>query len=579
MTKKKVELSLWIAWVVIVGICYYVFLRPLNIHNPGSWMFIMIVVILPVAAILLLTSFNNTAVKINLKEISKPKGVRKVAFYLIFFCVIAFVLMIVLQIYSGKMFHAKRYASMLEIKDKNISEDLDELDAVSKIALMDSNSARILGDRKMGSLTEVVSQFSVDNYYSQIDLGGSPVKVAALHYDNFLKFIGNYKKGVPGYIKVDPVGQKAEYVKLKEGMKYVPGSYFNKKLERHLRFSYPTAIMENIHFEVDEKGNPFYIASVVDYKIGLFGGKTIKGAIVCDPVTGESAYYKVKDIPRWVDGVFDGDLLVEQYNWYGLLNNGYFNSILGKKGCKKCTETIAEAKNADGEMVPMADYGYIAKDGDIWIYTGVTSVNDDASNIGFIMVNQRTQEAHAFAVPGADENSAMAAAEGEVQEKGYKASFPSLINVDGTATYVMVLKDASGIVKLYSMVNVEQYNLVTTSSNLDDCFSKYRLLITGKVSKEDLDKEEPKNDDTDSTDPNAGTTDDRTFEEKTIQVASISYITIEGDTWIYITDPQNVIYKQKVSENEQVILIHVNDVIKADCALSKDQIYDMKYKK
>ena len=128
-------------------------------------------------------------------------------------------------------------------------------------------------------------------------------------------------------------------------------------------------------------------------------------------------------------------------------------------------------------MVPMADYGYIAKDGDIWIYTGVTSVNDDASNIGFIMVNQRTQEAHAFAVPGADENSAMAAAEGEVQEKGYKASFPSLINVDGTASYVMVLKDASGIVKLYSMVNVEQYNLVTTSSNLDDCFSKYRLLL------------------------------------------------------------------------------------------------------
>ena len=143
----------------------------------------------------------------------------------------------------------------------------------------------------------------------------------------------------------------------------------------------------------------------------------------------------------------------------------------------------------------------------------------------------------------------------------------------------MVLKDASGIVKLYSMVNVEQYNLVTTSSNLDDCFAKYRLLINGKVSKEDLDKEEPKDDDTDSSDPNTGMTDNRTFEEKTIQVASISYIAVGGDTWIYITDPQNIIYKQKVADNEQVILIRVNDVIKADCALSKDQIYDMKYKK
>ena len=570
MNKKKVELSLWIVWALFVGICYYLFLPPLNIHNPGSWMFIMIVIILPVAAILLFTSFKSSTFKFNLKELEKPKGIRKVAFYMIFFCIIAFVLMLLLQFYSSKAFHAKRYASMLNIKEEKISEDLDEANGVSKIALMDSNSARILGDRKMGSLTELVSQFSVDNYYSQIDLEGSPVKVAALHYDNFLKYIGNYKNGVPGYIKVDPVGQKAEYIKLKEGMKYVPGSYFNKKLERHLRFSYPTAIMENIHFEIDEKGNPFYIAAVVDYKIGLFGGKTIKGAIICDPVSGDSKYYSLKDIPRWVDGVFDGDLLVEQYNWYGLLSKGYFNSILGKKGCKKCTETVAESKNEDGEMVPMADYGYIAKDGDIWIFTGVTSVNDDASNIGFIMINQRTQEAHSFSVAGADENSAMAAAEGEVQEKGYKASFPSLINVDGTATYVMVLKDASGIVKLYSMVNVEQYNLVTTSSNLDDCFAKYRLLVSGKVSKDDLDKGDTKDDSKD---------DKRTFVEKTIQVASISYITIEGDTWIYLTDSQNIIYKQKVSDNEQVILIRVNDTIKADCAQAKDQIYDMKYKK
>lgn len=575
MSKKKVKYGLWLAWLVVVGICYYIFLPPMNIHNPGTWMFCIVVILLPIAAILILTGMNEISVKMNLRDMVKPKGTKKVAFYIVFFCAIAFVILILLQVYSGKMFHAKRYASMLDIKDKKISEDLDEADAVTKIALMDSNSARILGDRKMGSLTEVVSQFSVDNYYSQIDLKGSPIKVAALHYDNFLKYIGNSSKGVPGYIKVDPVGQKAEYVKLKQGMKYVPGSYFNKKLERHLRFAYPTAIMENIHFEIDEDGNPFYIASVVDYKIGLFGGKTIKGAIVCNPVSGDSEYYQLKDIPKWVDGVFDGDLLVEQYNWYGLLNNGYFNSILGKKGCKKCTETIAEAKNADGEMVPMADYGYIAKDGDIWIYTGVTSVNDDASNIGFIMVNQRTREAHFFSVAGADENSAMAAAEGEVQEKGYKASFPSLINVDGNATYVMVLKDASGIVKLYSMVNVEQYNLVTTSTNLDDCFSKYRLLVNGKVSKEDLDKEDEKPDDKKDEDKK----DERKFEEKTIQVASVSYITIEGDTWIYLTDPQNNIYKQKVSDNEQVILIRVNDMIKADCAVSKGQIFDMKYKK
>lgn len=563
---KKMGIALLI-WVIWVGACYYAFLPVMNIHDAGSWMFLIIVVLLPLAGVLFLAGLPSID-KLNIKEVLKSKGSNKIATYIVVVCGIAFVLMLVLQLYSSKVFHAKRYASVLQIQEEDIKKDLDEADGISKIALMDSNSARILGDRKIGSLTEVVSQYSVDKYYSQIDLKGSPVKVAALHYDNFLKYLGNKKNGVPGYIQVDPVGQKAKYVELDKGMIYVPGSFFNTKLERLLRFKYPTAIMENLHFEVNESGKPYYITSVIDYTIGLFGGKTVKGAIVCDPVTGDSKYYQLKDVPRWVDGVFDGNLLVEQFNWFGWLNNGYFNSILGKKGCKKCTETISSAKNKDGEMVPMADYGYIAKDGDIWIYTGVTSVNDDASNIGFIMVNERTGEAHFFSVAGADENSAMAAAEGEVQEKGYKASFPSLINVDGKATYVLVLKDASGIVKLYSMINVEQYNLVTTSSNLDECFAKYRLLVTGKVSKDELDKGETPEE-----------VDTQKYTEQEITIATMQYITVKGDTYLYLTDIKGTIYKQKVSENENLIFLKVNDVIKADCALEKDNIYKMKYKK
>ena len=55
------------------------------------------------------------------------------------------------------------------------------------------------------------------------------------------------------------------------------------------------------------------------------------------------------------------------------------------------------------------------------------------------------------------------------------------INVDEQPTYVMVLKDASGIVKLYAMVNVQSYNIVTTAAKLDDCFAQYRKLIHGGV--------------------------------------------------------------------------------------------------
>ena len=253
--------------------------------------------------------------------------------------------------------------------------------------------------------------------------------------------------------------------------------------------------------EVDEDGNPYYIASVYKYTIGLFGGETVEGAISCDPISGDCQYYDASEVPNWMDDVFDGDLLVEQYNWYGELSNGFMNSIFGKKGCKKCTETVVEDEDGDEESYE-ANFGYVAKDGDIWIYTGVTSVNDDASNIGFILVNERTSEAHYYSIAGADESSAMAAAEGEVQEKGYRASFPSLINVDGQPTYIMVLKDASGIVKLYGMVNVESYNMVTTAASLDECFAKYRKM-TGSGSAENAEDmenaENPSNDNNNTT--------------------------------------------------------------------------------
>lgn len=62
----------------------------------------------------------------------------------------------------------------------------------------------------------------------------------------------------------------------------------------------------------------------------------------------------------------------------------------------------------------------------------------DSSNLGFIMVNERTGEYKYFAVSSANEQSAMNAAEGEVQQYGYQASFPTLINVDNELAYIGV---------------------------------------------------------------------------------------------------------------------------------------------
>ena len=106
----------------------------------------------------------------------------------------------------------------------------------------------------------------------------------------------------------------------------------------------------------------------------------MNGVIICDPIDGECKYYAIGDCPSWVDSVYDGHLLTKKYNWHGMLSGGYINSIIGQKGCKQATD----------------DFGYKIIGDDVWVYTGVTSANGDQSNIGFVMMNQRTSEARYY---------------------------------------------------------------------------------------------------------------------------------------------------------------------------------------
>ena len=429
------------------------------------------------------------------------------------------------------------------MENAEFADDLSESTATSSIALMDTDSAQMLGDREIGALSNVVSQFDVSANYTQIDYKGTPIKVSALYYTGFFKWINNRDDGIPGYVTVNPVNMNADYNELSKGMKYVPSAYLLEDASRHIWINYPTTMWGNLHFEIDEEGNPFYVASVYSKEISIFSGQTISGCIVMDPVTGETNKYDLKDVPKWVDMVYDGETICQQYNWYGKLSNGFWNSVISKKGCKKVTSHSTYDEESE-ETIEVSDYGYVAKDGDIWIYTGVTSVNSDSSNIGFLLANERTGESHYFSVNGADEKSAMAAAEGEVQEKGYSASFPSLINVEGNPTYIMVLKDASGLVKLYAAVNVEQYNLVTTANTQAECLQKYKKLlgIESVDDNKDDDKKEPEEN-----------------KEATIEVADIKYADIDGNTYIYLITDKNELFKAMVKEHEDLLLIKVGD--------------------
>lgn len=532
-----------ILFVGLFGLCISI-----NIHDEMFWILIAVTTFVSVLLARLtlgikdfgkVTVTKRTGSKGRHKEYSKFQLSLKP--YIIPIAIIG--VMILVAVTGSELFNSTRYAQILTVKDTEFTEDVPESAGTDSIALMDTASAKMLGDREIGSLSNVVSQFNVSYGYSQIDYCGKPVKVSALEYAGFFKWINNRDNGVCGYVTVDPVSMSASYNESK-GMKYVPSAYLLDDAYRHIWLEYPTAMFSNLHFEIDEEGNPYYIASVYDRTISLFGGETVSGCIILDPVTGGTEKYDVADIPQWVDIVFDGDLICKQYNWYGTLQNGYVNSIIGKKGCKQITTYYSE-ETEDEE--PVSDYGYVSKDGDIWIYTGVTSVNGDSSNIGFLLANERTGESHYFAVAGADEKSAMAAAEGEVQEKGYQASFPSLINVNGNSTYIMVLKDDGGLVKLYAAVNVEQYNLVTTAATQAQCIANYKEMLGIN---EEVEAEQE-------------------TQSITMTVSSIKYIDIDGNTYIYLIDTEDNFYKAKAASFEQMLLLKEGDRVELTCSGSK----------
>lgn len=520
--KLKVRIALFVIFAAVIGGFYYAYFPAINIHLEIFWT-TLIVVFLSLAIIL----GAKSSISQMVGRLSKKPSIKEFSWFAKLCSVLVIVCVGVLIVGSAlgaTLFRSRAYANLLPVDKREFTEDIEQSDQVTDIALMDTESARIFGNRKIGSLSDVVSQYEIEADYTQISIKGQPMKVSGLKYASFFKWWNNRNSGVPGYVQVNPVNSEAKYVKLTKPMKYVPSAYFNYNLQRHVQLTYPTKIISGYKFEVDDDGNPYYICPTMTARVGLFGGIDVNGVIICDPIDGECKYYAIGDCPSWVDSVYDGHLLTKKYNWHGMLSGGYINSIIGQKGCKQATD----------------DFGYKIIGDDVWVYTGVTSANGDQSNIGFVMMNQRTSEARYYQVSGAEEHSAMSAAEGEVQEKGYKASFPSLINVSGTPTYIMVLKDAGGLVKLYAMVNVEQYNIVATATSQTKVFEEYKTLLAsdGKLETEEND-----------------------LKEDTITVQSVEYIDSDDGTMGYIKDTNHQVYKQAFKEDESLIRISAGDVL------------------
>lgn len=363
-----------------------------------------------------------------------------------------------LGFFAQPIFRAKSYSRLIPVTDANFADTVKEVD-FDKVPIVDREAAAIIGERQMGSIQEVVSQFVINSNYTQINVNNVPVRVTPLAYSDIIKYFINAKNGIPYYVRVDMATQDADLVKLVNPLKYSKSDILMRDIERHVRFKHPTKMFGETNFEVDDEGNGYYITSVLTKRIGIFGGTDVKGAIVTNGASGESNYYDLENVPNWVDRVYPAELLMAQLDYRGMYSDGFFNSIIGQRNVTQTTR----------------GYNYVPLDDDIYMFTGVTSIRSDASNLGFYFVNMRTKESKFFSVPSADEYSAMNSAAGQIQEKNYTPTFPVLLNVKDRPTYLIGLKDASGLAKMFALVDAENYQQVIVGNTVQEVIAQFNV--------------------------------------------------------------------------------------------------------
>lgn len=456
----------WLICAVIIFLAFWFVLPPINPRSSEMWGFLIFCVVVCVVvnafsqiiSLVSLFKVDRGVYRINSKE-ERRSAVKKIG-KPFKFAVCAIVVIIALSAVStligAQIFNASRYEKLITMENGDFTADVAEINR-TQIPVVDRDTASRLGQRKLGEISDLVSQFVIEEDYTQINYKGKPVRVTPLAYGDIIKWFNNNSKGIPAYITVDMTTQETSLVRLDEGIKYSYSEYLMRNLYRYLRFNYPTKIFDNISFEIDEDGTPYWVASTMTFRIGFWSGRDIEGAVLLNAVTGESKYYKLEEIPKWVDQVYSSDMIMDQLIYNGKYRSGFFNSIFGQKGV----------------LQPTDGYNYLAINDDVYLYTGITSVTSDESNVGFVLTNLRTKETKYYAIPGAEEYSAMESAEGQVQHLKYSATFPLLLNISDRPTYFMSLKDGAGLVKMYAFVDVSQYQIVGTGSSVEEARADY----------------------------------------------------------------------------------------------------------
>ena len=442
-----------ILFLVIVGFLLFYFALP--VINYGFISLPIVFLVLTILAMVFSTRFQVVSDK-KVRLLEKPKKILFVIAGIILLYMVVFPLFT-----SLPMFRSEAYQKLIgKVSDgKAIAKHIAPI-SIDEIRVVDEKLAYLLGEKILGSQPALGSQVELGHFCIQ-KVGNDLFWVAPLLHSGFFKWLNN-KEGTAGYVMVSATNERD--VKLVQNIdgkgikiKYQPNSFFGDQIARHLYMNgYAAVGLTDYTFEIDDKGNPFWVVTKYDKKIG-FSGNDAKGIVVVDAQTGTMTDYSIANAPKWVDRVQPINFIEDQLNDWGEYVHGFWNFSNANK--LQITEGLTLV------------YG---KDNKSYWYTGLTSVGKDESAVGFVLVDTRTKETTFYKQSGATEIAAQSSAEGKVQEKGYKASLPIPYNINNIPTYVMTLKDDGGLVKMYAMVAISDYTIVGVGNSMREALTSFK---------------------------------------------------------------------------------------------------------
>lgn len=392
--------------------------------------------------------------------------------------VLLVVIIIIPFFVTSPIFRASSYKDLLgKVEESVFTEDVSPV-SVDKIRIVDKDMAIKLGEKKLGEIPAIGSISKVGEYSIQ-SVNGELYWIAPLVHRDIIKWITNLE-GTNGYIMVSASNpQDVKLVETLDGKQlkivYQEEAYFLQDLHRHVYLNGGMKYgMTDYNFEIDDNGKPYWVVTLYEHAIG-YGGSNAVGTAIVDAQSGDVKIYSIEDTPKWVDRIQPESFIVDQINNWGLYVKGFLNSVISEEGVLLPSEGTSLV------------YG---KDGKSYWYTGITSAGGDESTVGFMLVDSRTKESKLYMQTGATETAAMTTAEGKVQEKNYKATFPVTYNILGKPTYVLGLKDKADLVKMVAFVSVEDYSIIGMGDTKEDAYRNYKEALESKGNDIDFDSSE-----------------------------------------------------------------------------------------